>query len=185
MVILFVITPFGNVLQVQAASTLSSEREQIYALFGQDAWEQSDESAKQLACTLFVHDLCQELSITPPIIVFDKLNHNVSGKALFYENKIIINTDLYGIGPDALSTCAHEIRHVWQTAQINNETDYGKQFLNARNNYIDWDENFIEYENNLLEKDAFAYAMTVSNQFFVWSYNMQHPENKLLFQPVS
>lgn len=106
-----------------------------------------------------VYDICYELNIMRPEIIFDKSKlktETMMAMSSIAENKIWINPDLQP--NDLYFSVAHELRHFWQSKYKANQflKDYQLRTSTDINSYNTQD----------AEIDANAYAYTIMIDFY-------------------
>lgn len=140
-------------------------REQIFEWFRQDNWENEDDTFRKSACLFLIQDLSKELMIDVPRVDFIDFENDLYDSTSISSQEIMLNTDYMYSGSNMLDTCAHELRHVWQSVQMNANTEYGITLKNAWGNYIRGEEDYNKYYENLLETDARSYAGKIYYEF--------------------
>lgn len=140
-------------------------REQIFEWFRQDNWENEDDTFRKAACLFLIQDLSKELMIDVPKVDFMDFENDLYGTTSMGSKVIRLNTDYIYSGSDMLDTCAHELRHIWQSVQMNADTEYGIIFKDAWSNYTKIEEDYDKYYENLIEADARGYADKIYYEF--------------------
>lgn len=139
--------------------------------FGEENWNNLDESEKVDSIQEFMSLLCEKLGIEhKPTVLFFEDDENHCGAFNFQTETIELNRNILNNPKEVVDTIAHETRHAYQyeracIGETREDRLYAINFLEyiepvlIDGHYI----NFNEYQNQLLEAEARAFAKLLTN----------------------
>ncbi len=128
-------------------------------------WNNMSEELRQQAIQAFINNLSAELGIKAPLITWEPQQNTVGARYSPSMDAIILNTD-FNFDPETLgNTLIHEMRHAYQYAHINDDTDQARAWKENNEHYISGDIDLAAHMAQPLEADAWGYVSEYHSKY--------------------
>lgn len=126
--------------------------------FKNNIWTTLPSDKQQEAIEGLVQLIATELAIEAPEIEWEDQALTLAARYSSTNNVIIINSAAQLSGEELVYFIAHEMRHAYQYAHINDDTEFASIMRNNDANYISIDKDFDAYLSQPMEADAISYS---------------------------